>query len=137
MPELPDVTVYIEALETRIRGARLEKVRLFNPFLLRTAVPPISAAEGKTVERLRRLGKRIVIHLEGELFLVLHLMIAGRLHWAGKKTRSTLALLEFDAGTLSLTEAGSKRRASLHLVQGEAALRAMDPGGIEVLETDL
>jgi len=137
MPELPDVTVYIEALEQRIRGARLEKVRLFNPFLLRTAVPPIASAEGKRVAGLRRLGKRVVIELEGGLFLVLHLMIAGRLHWEGKKTRSTLALFEFDAGTLSLTEAGSKRRASLHLVEGEAALRAMDPGGIEVLEADV
>ena len=137
MPELPDVTVYIEALAQRIRGARLEKVRLFNPFLLRTAVPPIASAEGKPVTGLRRLGKRVVIELEGELFLVLHLMIAGRLHWQGKKTRSTLALFEFDAGTLSLTEAGSKRRASLHLVEGEAALRAMDPGGIEIFESDL
>ena len=137
MPELPDVTVYIEALAQRIRGARLDKVRLFNPFLLRTAVPPIASAEGKPVTGLRRLGKRVVIELEGELFLVLHLMIAGRLHWQGKKTRSTLALFEFDAGTLSLTEAGSKRRASLHLVEGEAALRAMDPGGIEIFESDL
>jgi formamidopyrimidine-DNA glycosylase len=137
MPELPDVTVYIEALEQRIRGARLEKVRLFNPFLLRTAVPPLSSAEGKRVVGISRIGKRIVIGLEGELYLVLHLMIAGRLHWEGKKTRSTLALFEFDAGTLSLTEAGSKRRASLHLVEGEAALRAMDPGGIEVLNADL
>ena len=137
MPELPDVTVYIEALAQRIRGARLDKVRLFNPFLLRTAVPPIASAEGKPVTGLRRLGKRVVIELEGELFLVLHLMIAGRLHWQGKKTRSTLALFEFDAGTLSLTEAGSKRRASLHLVEGEAALRAMDPGGIEIFQSDL
>jgi formamidopyrimidine-DNA glycosylase len=137
MPELPDVTVYIEALARRIQGARLDKVRLFNPFLLRTAVPPIASAEGKRVTGLRRLGKRVVIELEGGLFLVLHLMIAGRLHWDGKKTRGTLALFEFDAGTLSLTEAGSKRRASLHLVEGEAALRAMDPGGIEIFESDL
>jgi formamidopyrimidine-DNA glycosylase len=137
MPELPDVTVYIEALAQRIRGARLEKVRLFNPFLLRTAVPPIASSEGKRVSGLRRLGKRVVIELEGELFLVLHLMIAGRLHWEGRKTRSTLALFEFDAGTLSLTEAGSKRRASLHLLEGEAALRTMDPGGIEIFESDL
>lgn len=137
MPELPDVTVYIEALRQRIGGARLEKVRLFNPFLLRTAVPPIGEAEGKRVVEMSRIGKRIVIGLEGELHLVLHLMIAGRLHWEGKKTRSTLALFEFDSGTLSLTEAGSKRRASLHLVQGEAALRAMDPGGIEIFEADL
>jgi formamidopyrimidine-DNA glycosylase len=137
MPELPDVTVYLEALEQRVGGARLQKVRLFNPFLLRTAVPPIASAEGKRVLELRRLGKRIVIGLEGELFLVLHLMIAGRLHWEGKKTRTTLALFEFDTGALSLSEAGSKRRASLHLVQGEAALKAMDPGGIEIFEVDL
>ena len=127
MPELPDVTVYIEALRERIGNARLEKVRLFNPFLLRTALPPIASAEGKRVVGVSRIGKRIVISLEGDLHLVLHLMIAGRLHWDGKKTRSTLALFEFDAGALSLTEAGSKRRASLHLVEGEAALRAMDP----------
>jgi formamidopyrimidine-DNA glycosylase len=137
MPELPDVTIYLEALRERIGNARLERVRLFNPFLLRTAVPPIAGAEGKRVTGLRRLGKRVVIELEGELFLVLHLMIAGRLHWEGKKTRSTLALFEFDAGTLSLTEAGSKRRASLHLLEGEAALRTMDPGGIEIFESDL
>ena len=133
MPELPDVTVYIESLEARIKGARLQKLHLFNPFLLRTAVPPISEIAGKKVVGLSRIGKRIVLDLEGELFLVLHLMIAGRLHWEGKKTRKTLALFEFDSGTLTLTEAGTKRRASLHLVQGEAALRAMDPGGIEVL----
>ena len=133
MPELPDVTVYIESLEARIKGARLQKLHLLNPFLLRTAVPPISEIAGKKVVGLSRIGKRIVLALEGELFLVLHLMIAGRLHWEGKKTRKTLALFEFDSGTLTLTEAGTKRRASLHLVQGEAALRAMDPGGIEVL----
>jgi formamidopyrimidine-DNA glycosylase len=137
MPELPDLTSYIESLERLISGKRLIAVKLFNPFLLRTAVPPIAAVEGKQVLRLSRMGKRIVIGLEDDLYLVLHLMIAGRLHWAGKKTRNTLALFEFESGTLSLTEAGSKRRASLHLVQGEAALRAMDPGGLEVLETDL
>jgi formamidopyrimidine-DNA glycosylase len=137
MPELPDLTSYIESLERLVTGKRLVAVKLFNPFLLRTAVPPIGVVEGKRVGSLRRLGKRIVFALEDDLFLVLHLMIAGRLHWAGKKTRNTLALFEFESGTLSLTEAGSKRRASLHLVQGEAALRAMDPGGIEVLETDL
>src|SRR5688500_10027207 len=137
MPELPDVTVYLESLERLIRGARLQKIQLFNPFLLRTAVPPIGEATGKKVVSLSRLGKRIVIGLEGEFFLVLHLMIAGRLHWPGKKTRNTLALFEFDSGSLSLTEAGSKRRASLHLVQGEAALRAMDPGGVEKVEVDL
>jgi formamidopyrimidine-DNA glycosylase len=137
MPELPDLTSYIESLERLISGKRLIAVKLFNPFLLRTAVPPIAAVEGKQVLRLSRMGKRIVIGLEDDLYLVLHLMIAGRLHWAGKKTRNTLALFEFESGTLSLTEVGSKRRASLHLVQGEAALRAMDPGGLEVLETDL
>ena len=134
MPELPDVTAYIESLEARIKGARLEKVTLFNPFLLRTAVPPIGEVEGKRVSRLSRIGKRIVISLDGDLHLVLHLMIAGRLHWEGKKTRNTLAQFDFDKGKLTLTEAGTKRRASLHLVQGEAALRAMDPGGIEVME---
>ena len=140
MPELPDVTVYIESLEARIRGARLRQVRLLNPFLLRTALPPIGEVAGKTVLGLSRIGKRIVISLEGDLNLVLHLMIAGSLNWdekrPGRKTRNTLAQFEFDSGTLALTEAGTKRRASLHLVQGEAALRAMDPGGIEVLQAD-
>jgi formamidopyrimidine-DNA glycosylase len=137
MPELPDVTAYIESLEARIKGARLQKLYLFNPFLLRTAVPPIGEIAGKKVLGLSRIGKRIVLALEGELYLVLHLMIAGRLHWPGKKTRNTLALFEFDNGTLTLTEAGTKRRASLHLVQGEPALRAMDPGGIDVFDADL
>ncbi|HEV3008278.1 MAG TPA: DNA-formamidopyrimidine glycosylase family protein [Burkholderiales bacterium] len=137
MPELPDVTAYIESLEARIKGARLEKVVLFNPFLLRTAVPPIAVAAGKRIAGVSRIGKRIVFSLEGDLHLVLHLMIAGRLHWPGKKTRNTLAIFEFDRGTLSLTEAGTRRRASLHLVQGEAALRAMDPGGIDVFNADL
>ncbi len=137
MPELPDVEIYIENLERRVKGHRLLAVRLFNPFLLRTALPPVQNSFDKAVLGVSRLGKRIVFHLEGELHLVLHLMIAGRLHWEGKKTRNTLAIFEFDSGNLSLTEAGTKRRASLHLVQGEAALRAMDPGGIEVLATDL
>ena len=137
MPELPDVTVYIESLARLLSGKRLTAIRLFNPFLLRTAVPPLSDIHGKTVVGFSRVGKRIVFDFEGDLHLVLHLMIAGRLHWEGKKTRHTLALFEFENGTLSLTEAGSKRRASLHLVQGEAALRALDPGGIEVLESDL
>ncbi|HSA89806.1 MAG TPA: DNA-formamidopyrimidine glycosylase family protein [Burkholderiales bacterium] len=137
MPELPDVTVYIESLERLLKGHRLEAVRLFNPFLLRTAVPPIDSVLRKRVLGVSRLGKRIVISLGGGLYLVLHLMIAGRLHWEGKKTRHTLALFEFENGTLSLTEAGSKRRASLHLVEGEAALRAMDPGGVEIFEVDL
>ena len=137
MPELPDLTSYIESLDRLVRGRRLVSVKLFNPFLLRTAIPPISAAGGRQVLGLSRIGKRIVFALEGELYLVLHLMIAGRLHWPGRKTRGTLAFFEFENGTLSLTEAGSKRRASLHLVQGEAALKAMDPGGIEPLEADL
>ena len=137
MPELPDLTSYLESLERLVRGRRLINVKLFNPFLLRTAVPPIGAADGRQVLGLSRIGKRIVMGLEGDLYLVLHLMIAGRLHWSGKKTRNTLALFEFENGVLSLTEAGSKRRASLHLVQGAEALRAMDPGGIEVLEAEL
>jgi formamidopyrimidine-DNA glycosylase len=111
-------------------------VRLLNPFLLRTAVPPVSAVEGKKVEALLRVGKRIVLALEGELYLVLHLMVAGRLRWDAKTARSrTLAVFEFESGALTLTEAGTKRRASLHLLQGQAALDAMDPGGIEVLES--
>ena len=138
MPELPDLTVYIESLAARVRGRRLLRIRLLNPFLLRTAVPPISSVEGKAVVALRRVGKRIVVELEGKLFLVLHLMIAGRLRWEEKTPQKiTLGLFEFDGGTLALTEAGTKRRASLHLVQGEAALKAMDPGGEEVLELGL
>jgi formamidopyrimidine-DNA glycosylase len=135
LPELPDVAVYIESLERRILGARLLEVRLLNPFLLRTAVPPIASAEGKKVLGLRRLGKRIVLELEGDLFLVIHLMIAGRLQWDSK--RKGLAVLEFDRGKLTLTEAGTKRRASLHLVQGEAALKALDPGGIDIFDAPL
>ena len=137
MPELPDLASYLESLQRLIRGQRLIGVRLFNPFLLRTALPPLESAGGKKVLSLSRIGKRIVFGLEDDLYLVLHLMIAGRLHWPGKKTRNTLALFEFESGVLSLTEAGSKRRASLHLVQGTAALQAMDPGGLEVMEADL
>jgi formamidopyrimidine-DNA glycosylase len=141
MPELPDVVVYLEALDARILGQTLVRVRLLNPFLLRTAAPPISAVEGKRVTSLRRIGKRLVIGLEGKLFLVLHLMIAGRLRWsaAGGKApgRIGLAVFEFSNGTLVLTEAGTKRRASLHLVEGETALKAFDPGGLEVLDADL
>src|SRR6185503_20870669 len=135
MPELPDVTVYCEALAARVRGELLLRVELKNPFVLRTAVPPIATAEGKRVREVRRLGKRIVLELDDELFLVIHLMIAGRLHWlaAGKKgARNTLALLEFTNGRLAFTEAGTKRRASLHLVQGAQALRKFDRGGLEV-----
>ena len=141
MPELPDITVYIEALETRVLGQPLEGLRIANPFLLRSVEPPVKSAKGRRVARLRRLGKRIAIGLEGELWLVLHLMIAGRLHWAspGAKLpgRRGLAAFDFPAGSLVLTEAGSKRRASLHLVAGEAGLAAHDPGGLEVLEADL
>lgn len=141
MPELPDVTVYIEALEARIVGRRLQRVRLLNPFLLRTAHPAIAAVEGKQVKSLRRIGKRIVIGFEDELFLVLHLMIAGRLRW-GETTakppgRIGLAVFEFDNGTLILTEAGTKRRAALHVVKGKAGLAQFDAGGLEVLESDL
>ena len=136
MPELPDVVSYIESLARLVRGSRLLRIQLLNPFLLRTALPPIAEASGKKVLALSRIGKRIVLSLEGDLHLVIHLMIAGRLHWQGKKTRNTLALFEFDGGALTLTEAGTKRRASLHLVQGEAALRALDPGGLEVLSID-
>jgi formamidopyrimidine-DNA glycosylase len=141
MPELPDVVVYIEALERRVVGRSLDRVRLISPFVLRTAVPPIATAEGKRVRGLRRVGKRIVLELEGELFLVIHLMIAGRLRWLSSSTRPpgriTLAVFEFEDGSLAVTEAGTKRRASMHLVQGEAALRAFDAGGLEVLQVDL
>jgi formamidopyrimidine-DNA glycosylase len=141
VPELPDVAVYLEALERRILGARLERVRLLTPFLLRSVDPPLSAVTGATVTGLRRLGKRLVIALDRDLFLVIHLMIAGRLHWkpAGAKPpgRIGLAAFDFSTGTLVMTEAGTKKRASLDVVRGEAALRAHDPGGIEVLDTDL
>jgi len=141
MPELPDVTVYVEALDARIRGARLEGVRLATPFLLRSVEPPLAAAAGRPVTGLSRLGKRIVIALDGELFLVLHLMIAGRLHWKSAGARPPgkigLAALDFSSGTLVVTEAGTKRRASLHLLRGEAALRGLDRGGLEVLEADV
>ena len=178
MPELPDVVVYIEALEKRIVGRRLDRVRLKSPFLVRTARPPIEAAHGKTVHSLRRLGKRIAIGLDGDLWLVLHLMIAGRLHWVGEKLetvpsavrpsslertslsagsgqspifsparrktlraaipggRRGLAAFEFSSGTLILTEAGSRKRASLRLTEGEEGLRFLDPGGVEILEAD-
>jgi formamidopyrimidine-DNA glycosylase len=141
LPELPDVTVYIEALDARIRGAQLLGVRLARPFALRSVEPPLSTAAGRTVAGLRRLGKRIVIELSGDLFLVLHLMIAGRLHWkrAGAKPpgKIGLACFDFENGTLVMTEAGSRRRAAIHLVQGKAALREHDPGGLEVLDADI
>ena len=141
MPELPDISAYITALRERIPGQTLEHIRLGSVFLLRSVDPPLSAAESKTVCELRRVGKRIAIGVEGEIWLVLHLMIAGRLHWkpAGAKLagRNALAAFDFPNGSLVLTEAGSKRRASLYVVRGEAALRAMDPGGIEIFETDV
>jgi len=137
MPELPDVALYIEALEARIVGQRLEQVRIKGPFLLRTFDPPLAAAEGKRVERLARVGKRIAIGLEDRLWLVIHLMIAGRLHWkaagAALAGNAALAAFDFSNGTLTLTEAGAKRRAALWLLAGEEALAALDPGGIDVL----
>ena len=141
MPELPDVIVYVERLEDRLAGRPLERIRLLNPFVLRSVAPPIASAEGRKVLRLRRLGKRIVFELEGALFVVLHLMIAGRLRWLTKDKkppgRISLAVFEFGDARLLLTEAGTKRRASIVLVEGEAALAAIDPGGLEVLEADL
>jgi formamidopyrimidine-DNA glycosylase len=141
MPELPDIVVYLEALQSRIVGEVLERIRLTTPFLLRSVDPPIEAAYGKRVRALRRLGKRIVMTLDDDLFLVLHLMIAGRLHWkpAGAKIpgKVGLAAFDFSTGRLVLTEAGSKKRAALHLVRGEVALREHDPGGLEVLGADL
>jgi formamidopyrimidine-DNA glycosylase len=134
VPELPDVTVYVESIASRIAGQPLQGVRVASPFVVRTFDPPLSAASGRRVLEVRRLGKRIVFILEGGLFLVIHLMIAGRLQWNSK--RRGLAVFEFDTGNLTLTEAGTKRRASLHLVQGEAALAAMDPGGIDVFSAD-
>lgn len=138
MPELPDISAYLHALEPRVVGRVLRKVRLGNPFLLRTAVPPLASVEGQTVEAVRRIGKRIVFALAGERFLVLHLMIAGRLHWkpsaAKLGSKQSLAAFDFDEGTLLLTEAGTKRRASLHLVEGEEGLRTFDRGGLEVLD---
>ena len=141
MPELPDITVYLERLRTHVEGRTLRRIVLLNPFLLRTANPPIGSVQGRKVIGLRRLGKRIVFALEGKLFLVLHLMIAGRLRWLAEGAkppgRISLALLEFESGTLVITEAGSKRRASLHLVAGEDALEAMDPGGLDVMQASL
>jgi formamidopyrimidine-DNA glycosylase len=141
MPELPDITAYITALEERILGQVLEHVRLRSVFLLRSVDPPLSAVEGSKVRELRRIGKRIAIGVDDDLWLVLHLMIAGRLHWKAPMAklagRNALASFDFPNGSLVLTEAGSKRRASLYVVRGEEALRSMDPGGIEVFETDL
>ena len=141
VPELPDIVVYVDALKKRLLGERLLRVRVASPFLLRTAKPPLADAEGKTVVQIRRLGKRICIGLENDLWLVLHLMIAGRLHWRKRDAKLSpprgLAAFDFSAGTLLWTEAGSQKRASLHVVAGKEGLSALDPGGIEVLETDL
>jgi formamidopyrimidine-DNA glycosylase len=141
MPELPDIAAYITALEPRIVGQPLERIRLQSAFLLRTAQPPLTDVEGHAVRELRRIGKRIAIGMDNDLWLVLHLMIAGRLHWRAPEAklagRQTLAAFDFPNGSLVLTEAGSKRRASLHLVRGEEALRSFDAGGIDVFSSDL
>jgi formamidopyrimidine-DNA glycosylase len=141
MPELPDIAAYISALEPRILNQPMERVRLASPFLLRTAQPPIASVEGRIVRELRRIGKRIAIGVEGDLWLVLHLMIAGRLHWRprGAKLagRRSLAAFDFPGGSLVLTEAGTQHRASLHVLAGEEGLRSIDPGGIDILTSDL
>jgi formamidopyrimidine-DNA glycosylase len=141
MPELPDVVVYIECLERRVSGQRLERVRIASPFVLRSAEPPIGEAEGKTVREIRRLGKRIVFALEDDLFLVLHLMIAGRLAWTERGAKIPgkigLAALDFPTGTLLFREASTKKRASIHLVRGESALQPFERGGLEVLKAKL
>jgi formamidopyrimidine-DNA glycosylase len=141
MPELPDIVVYLEKLRPLVIGRPLEKIRLASPFVLRSVDPPPRAVEGRRVSDLRRLGKRIVLGLEDHLFVVIHLMIAGRLHWKARgapvPARIGLAAFDFPEGSLLFTEAGSRRRASLHLVRGEEALRSHDPGGLEVLEADL
>lgn len=140
VPELPDITVYVESLRERIAGQRLERVRIKSPFLLRTVSPAIEEAEGRVVSDVSRLGKRVVLHLKGDIALVIHLMIAGRLLWKdpgrGPTGKIDLAAFAFPTGAVILTEAGSKRRASLHVVAGAAGLAAMDPGGIDVLQAD-
>jgi formamidopyrimidine-DNA glycosylase len=141
MPELPDIVVYIEALEKRIVGQKIETIRIASPSLLRTVVPPLNTAEGKRVEKLRRIGKRICIGLEGDLWLVLHLMIAGRLYWRARGAKLArprgLAAFDFEDATLLWTEAGSQKRASLYFIAGEENLRSLDPGGLEVLDASL
>ncbi|MGE5817847.1 MAG: DNA-formamidopyrimidine glycosylase family protein, partial [Deltaproteobacteria bacterium] len=141
MPELPDVTVYIEALSERVLNQPIQEIRIGNPFVLRSFDPPIGEAERKRVLGLRRLGKRIVFELEGELFLLVHLMIAGRFHWKPKGTkiarRYGLAAFDFPGGTLLLTEAGTKKRASIYLIRGERALQEHDPGGLEIFAATL
>ncbi len=141
MPELPDIAAYITALEPRIVAQPVDRVRLASPFLLRTAQPPITSVEGRVVRELRRIGKRIAIGVEGDLWLVLHLMIAGRLHWRPPRTklagRNSLAAFDFPSGSLVLTEAGTKHRASLYVLAGEEGLRSVDPGGIDIFTSDL
>jgi formamidopyrimidine-DNA glycosylase len=141
LPELPDIAAYIQALEPRVVGETLQQVRLGNPFLLRTIDPPLAGAESRRVRELRRIGKRIAIGVEGDVWLVLHLMIAGRLHWKPPKARlagrQNLAAFDFANGTLTLTEAGSQRRAALHMAMGEEGLRSLDPGGIDIFDADL
>jgi formamidopyrimidine-DNA glycosylase len=141
MPELPDISAYLSALEPRIVGQPLVRVRILGTFLLRTADPPLADAEGRVVRELRRIGKRIAIGVAGDLWLVLHLMIAGRLHWRALDAklggRQNLAAFDFPSGSLVLTEAGSKRRASLYVVRGEEGLRSLDPGGLEIFTSDL
>jgi formamidopyrimidine-DNA glycosylase len=141
MPELPDISAYITALDPRIVGQPILRVRIASPFLLRTVEPPLTEVEGRTVRELRRIGKRIAIGVENDLWLVLHLMIAGRLHWRKPRVklggRQNLAAFDFPEGTLLLTEAGSRRRASLQVQRGEDGLHSIDPGGIEILRTDL
>jgi formamidopyrimidine-DNA glycosylase len=140
VPELPDIAAYMTALEERVMGQSLERILIVNPFVLRTQEPPAGILQGRTVRELRRIGKRIAIGFEGDYWLVLHLMIAGRLQWkqagAGTANRATLAVLDFPNGSLVLTEAGSKRRASLRMLEGEEALYDLDPGGIDVLHCD-
>src|SRR5579863_8454580 len=140
MPELPDIAAYLAALEPRIAGRRLERARVNSPFLLRTIKPPLADAEGSNVGRLRRVGKRIAVVMDNDIWLVFHLMIAGRLHWRTRGIRlagrQNLAALDFPDGSLTLTEAGAKRRASLHVVRSEEGLSALDPGGIDVFTAD-
>ncbi len=137
MPEYPDIEVYLECLESRIGGQMLRRASVFSPFVLRSANPPISSLEGQCVIELRRLGKRVVIGFESDLWLVIHLMIAGRFHWVDavpRRTKQLLAAFEFDTGSLTLTEAGTKKRASMHVVEGQEGLAAHDPGGLEVMD---
>jgi formamidopyrimidine-DNA glycosylase len=141
MPELPDIAAYISALESRVVGQKLQRVRLASPFLLRTVEPPLTAVEGRKVEKVKRIGKRIAFGLEGDLWMVLHLMIAGRIHWKSLNAklggRQNLVAFDFESGSLVFTEAGSKRRAALHVIQGEENLSSLDAGGIDVFAADL